>query len=108
MRQLDADRLGDGQRVIEAGRTGAHVEPGVDGQQRAAVQARPGDRPVARLRGGRQCHEQQHASGQQESARTQRGQPPAAGQRRGRVRRTTDGVDDGHDLPDLVVRVAAR
>ena len=104
MRQLDADRLGDGQRVIEAGRTGAHVEPGVDGQQRAAVQARP----VARLRGGRQCHEQQHASGQQESARTQRGQPPAAGQRRGRVRRTTDGVDDGHDLPDLVVRVAAR
>ena len=62
MRQLDADRLGDGQRVIEADRRGAHVEPGVDDQQRAAVQARPGDRPVARLRGGRQCHEQQHAT----------------------------------------------
>jgi hypothetical protein len=34
--QLDERRLGDGQALVQAGRRGADVEPGVEDQQRPA------------------------------------------------------------------------
>ena len=94
------DRLGDRHRVIEAGRRGAHVEPGVGEQQRTAgrgrqagagvvtgqqrsggqrgqrlgaVQAGPGQRPVLGLGGAGQGRAEHHAPGDQEAAHRQGG-----------------------------------